>query len=163
MYDSKLQPATVGSFEFFYELYMHPQVNRYLLYDLMEPAAFQKVYDNLMQEKVLYQYIENGIAVGMCKLILEQHRMSHKIYLGGLAIHPQHAGKGCGSRMMDAVKHFALQHHKIRIELSVATENLRAVRMYEKAGFQKEGVMRKYTWLQPTGEYLDEMMMAWVQ
>lgn len=163
MYSSELKPATAECFEFFYELYMHPQVNRYLLYDILEPAALQTIYEDLLRAKVLYQYIEDGIAVGMCKLILEEHRNSHAIYLGGVAIHPVHAGRGCGSRMMEATKAFAIQHKRIRIELSVASENLRALALYEKAGFQKEGVMRKYTWLKHTNEYLDEIMMAWVK
>lgn len=162
MYNGELLQATEADFEFFYELYMHPEVNRYLLYDPMEPADFQPIYDALLYQGVLYRYVENGIAVGMCKLILEQHRNSHAIYLGGLAIHPHYAGKGCGSRMMEAIKNFALKNRRIRIELSAAAENLRAIRLYEKAGFEQEGLFRKYTWLQSTGEYLDEIMMAWV-
>lgn len=142
---------------------MHPQVNRYLLYDPMERAAFQRVYEELLRQKVLYRYLENGIAVGICKLILQEHRNSHAIYLGGVAIHPLHAGNGCGSRMMERIKKFASEHYRIRIELSVATENLRAIGMYQKAGFEQEGILRKYTWFKSTGEYLDEMMMAWIK
>ncbi len=157
-----LIPALYSNFDFFYDLYMHPKVNRYLLYDIMPQDEFKTIYEKLIAEQVLYRYVENEEDLGMCKLIFQKHRNSHIIYLGGVAIDPQHAGKGAGYRMMLAVQEFAKQHQRKRIELSVATENLAAIGLYKKAGFLEEGIFRKFSWLKASDEYLDEMMMAWM-
>lgn len=159
---NNLIPAKQSDFDYFYRLYMHPQVNRYLLYDPMQPSAFKPIYEKLIAQSVLFRFVENEVAVGMCKLILQEFRNSHIIYLGGVAIDPQHGGKGAGFRMMQAVQQFAIKHHRKRIELSVATENIAAIRLYKKAGFEEEGILRKFSWLQATDEYLDEMIMAWM-
>jgi len=34
--------------------------------------------------------------------------------------------------------------------------------LYEKAGFVKEGVLKKYTWLKNENKFLDEVMMAYL-
>jgi len=49
-----------------------------------------------------------------------------------------------------------------RIELSVAHINEKAIRLYEKTGFQKEGVLRDYCWLKSENRYMDEVMMAYI-
>lgn len=159
---NNLIPAQHSDFDFFYTLYMHPEVNRYLLYDLMPTKAFKPIYDKLIAQRVLFRYVENEMALGMCKLIFQEHRNSHIIYLGGVAIHPQQAGKGAGYRMLQAVQQHAIEHDRKRIELSVAIENIAAIGLYKKAGFVEEGIFRKFSWLQATDEYLDEMMMAWM-
>jgi len=46
----------------------------------------------------------------------------------------------------------------VRIELRVYTDNPRAIRSYEKAGFKREGVLRSYEW--GHGRYRDVVMMS---
>lgn len=48
----------------------------------------------------------------------------------------------------------------LRIELSVASNNDKAIKLYEKSGFQKEGLLKKYTFLKSEQRYIDEIMMA---
>jgi RimJ/RimL family protein N-acetyltransferase len=50
----------------------------------------------------------------------------------------------------------------LRIELSTATINDKAIRLYEKVGFQKEGVLRKFCYLKSENRFLDEVMMAYL-
>ncbi|HET9432822.1 MAG TPA: GNAT family protein, partial [Chitinophagaceae bacterium] len=78
------------------------------------------------------------------------------------AIHPSSSGKGMGTQMMNEIKDFAIVKGIRRIELSTAVINEKAIRLYEKAGFQKEGILRKYTYLQKENQYLDEVMMSWL-
>lgn len=82
---------------------MHPQVNRYLLYEMMDKDAFRPIALELLGKKQIFIYENDGKLVGMCKLVPQQYRDAHKIYLGGLAIHPDHAGKGEGTRMMEEI------------------------------------------------------------
>jgi putative acetyltransferase len=97
----------------------------------------------------------------MFKLIPLTYRTSHIAYLGGLAVHPVFAGKGYGLAMLKEILAYAKQLGFLRVELSVASVNDKAIYLYEKAGFVKEGVLRKYTYLKSENRFLDEVMMAW--
>ena len=81
--------ANQNDLQFIYDLYMHPQVNSYLLYELMAFEDFKPIYDKLLEDGIKYVFKdENGNLVGMFKLFPWTHRSSHIAYLGGLAIHP---------------------------------------------------------------------------
>ncbi len=154
--------ATQNDLHFVYDLYMHPQVNPYLLYENMDLEQFRPIYQNLLADGVKYIFEENNLPVGMFKLIRLKHRSSHIAYIGGLAIHPDFGGKGFGSKMMQEIIDLAREIGIQRLELSVSSENIKAQNLYEKLGFEKEGIMRKYTHLASEGRFLDEVMMAWV-
>lgn len=155
-----IRKATTTDFEFIYELYMHPQINPYLLYELMDAATFLPIFEDLQNKKVLYVYEDGEKSIGMCKLVPQQHRNAHIIYLGGVGILANEAGKGHGLNMLQEVKEYARNNGFLRIELSVATINERAIHLYEKAGFVKEGVMKNFTYLKAENKFLDEVLMA---
>ena len=157
-----IRKITPQDFHFIYELYMHPEVNKYLHYEPMPEAAFTPIFTDLLQRQIIYIFETNDAPAGMFKLDPNTHRSGHVAYLGGLAIHPSQSGKGLGSQMMKEIKTYAKERGFLRIELSTALVNEKAIRLYEKAGFQKEGVLRKYTYLQQENQFLDEVMMAWI-
>jgi putative acetyltransferase len=157
-----LRQATDTDYDFVYELYMHPQINPFLLYEQMEINEFKPVFDDLTNRKVLFVFEDDGIPTGMCKLVPQQYRNSHIVYLGGIAVHPFFAGKGEGIKMMQEITEYAKQNKFLRIELSVASINEKAIRLYEKAGFTKEGLLKKFTYLKRENKFLDEVMMAYL-
>ena len=157
-----LRQATATDFDFVYELYMHQQINPFLLYEQMEISDFKPVFNDLSNRKVLFVFEDDGVPTGMCKLVPQQYRNSHIVYLGGIAIHPFFSGKGEGIKMMNDIIDFAKQNGFLRIELSVASVNEKAIRLYEKAGFVKEGILRRFTYLQSENKFLDEVMMAYL-
>jgi RimJ/RimL family protein N-acetyltransferase len=157
-----IREAQEADFDFMYELYMHPQINPWLLYEMMDKASFQPIYKELLGRRVLYVYESNGTAAGMCKLVPQQYRNAHILYLGGVGIHPLFAGKGEGINMLQDVILFAKQKGFKRIELSVASINERAIHLYEKAGFVKEGLLKNFTYLKSEDRFLDEVMMAFL-
>lgn len=151
-----------NDFDLIYSLYMHPQINPYLLYEMMDNNSFQPIFNELLDKDIIYLYEENGTAVGMFKLIRLQHRCSHIAYLGGLAVHPDFSGKGYGKKIMQEIIELGRQLGLLRIELSAAVVNDKAIRLYEKNGFVKEGVLKNYTWLKSEHRFLDEVMMAYL-
>lgn len=155
-----IRKITAGDFEYIYQLYMHPVTNPWLLYEMMDKDAFQSIFDDLLAKDIIYIYNEEGVDIGMFKFIHQQHRNAHMAYLGGLAIHPDYAGKGYGQKMMQDIIALGKQLHLARIELSTATINEKAIRLYEKAGFEKEGILRKYTWFKNENRFIDEVMMS---
>ncbi|MFN8355207.1 MAG: GNAT family protein [Spirosomataceae bacterium] len=157
-----IKQATLQDFDYFYSLYMHPQVNPYLLYEPMNEESFRPIFEELLYQGVLYLFEAEGQVVGMFKLIHLKHRNSHIGYLGGVAIHPDFAGKGYGQQMMEAVLVLGKQIGLLRIELSTATTNDKAIKLYERVGFEQEGVLRNYTHLKSEGRFLDEVMMSYL-
>jgi L-phenylalanine/L-methionine N-acetyltransferase len=154
--------ATLDDFDFFYRLYMAPETNPFLLYEWMPKPDFEPVFEDLVGQGVLYIFESEGVPVGMFKLIRLQHRTSHIAYLGGLAIAPEQIGKGFGGAMMQAILDLGRELGLLRMELSTATSNVPAIRLYEKSGFVQEGVLRRYTHLQSEGRFLDEVMMSYL-
>lgn len=154
--------ATQNDLQFVYDLYMHPQVNPHLLYENMDLEQFRPIYEDLLNDGVKYIFEENGTSAGMFKLIRLKHRCSHTAYIGGLAIHPDFAGKGFGVKMMQEIIDLGKENNLLRLELSVGSKNIVAQKLYEKAGFEKEGVLRKYTHLVSKGRFLDEIMMSYL-
>ena len=157
-----IRKATNDDFKFIYELYMDPQINPFLLYEQMHTTEFMPVYDELLAKGILYVYEVDEIPTGMCKLVSQQYRNSHIVYLGGVAVHPFFAGKGEGLKMMQDIIDFIKQNGFLRIELSVASINEKAIRLYEKVGFVKEGLLKKFTYLKSENKFLDEVMMAYL-
>ncbi len=152
--------ALPSDFEFIYGLYFHPELNPFLLYEPMEAADFAPVFEELIRTEVLYIFEHQGEKIGMCKLIPLRYRNEHIAYLGGVAIHPNFAGKGSGEQMIREILTEAKRMGFLRVELSTATINERAIRLYEKTGFQKEGILRNFCLLKSQNRFLDEVMMS---
>lgn len=153
--------AVKSDFDYFYGLYMHPQVNPFLLYEPMSVKEFGPVFNELQEKGYLYVYQDQeGVRVGMFKLVPQQYRNSHVVYLGGLAIDPSFAGKGFGSKMLQEIREMAIKKGFTRIELTVAVMNEKAIRLYEQAGFEQEGRLRNYSFLVSENRFIDEVMMS---
>lgn len=153
--------AIKSDFDYFYGLYMHPKVNPFLLYEQMSIDEFRPVFTELQEKGYLYVYQDQeGVPVGMFKLVPQQYRNSHVVYLGGLAIDPLFAGKGFARRMLQEIKERAIQKGFTRIELTVAVINEKAFRLYEQAGFLHEGRLRNFTFLASENRYIDEVIMS---
>ena len=158
-----IKKATLQDTNFFYELYMHPDINPYLLYEPMAMVAFDPIFADLVQKELVFIYFnEEGLPVGMFKLIPHTYRSAHIVYLGGVAVHPKYAGKGYGLLMMRAILNYAKDKGFLRIELSVAVQNSKAISIYQKAGFEKEGTLKKYTYLKEKDTFIDEILMAYL-
>lgn len=157
-----IQLAGLNDFNFIYGLYMHPKVNPYLLYELTSEKDFKHIYDNLLQQNVKYIYADDRQKIGMFKLIPFTYRSSHIVYLGGLAIDPEFSGKGEGAKMIKEIIAFAAEKGFLRIELSVAVTNEKAIQLYTKSGFQQEGILKKYTHLKHKNLFIDEILMSFI-
>lgn len=141
---------------------MHPKVNPFLLYEQMDTNDFLPIFNELLAKNIIYIFNADGNDAGMFKLIRQEHRDSHKAYLGGLAIHPSSAGKGYGLQMMNEIIELGKSMGILRMDLSVAVFNDKAIALYEKVGFNKEGVMKKFTHLKSEGRFIDEQLMSYL-
>jgi putative acetyltransferase len=100
-----------------------------------------------------------GRVVGMIGLHrAPMHRRSHAANLG-MAVHDAFAGRGAGRALLAAAVDLAERWWNIkRLELNVYADNARAIALYERFGFQREGLHRAYAWRD--GAYVDSLSMA---
>ncbi|MBF2708944.1 GNAT family N-acetyltransferase [Flavobacterium soyangense] len=155
-----LEKVKADDFSYIYKLYMNPEVNPFLLYEMMDSETFRPIFDDLLKDEVLYLYKEGTKTLGMCKLVRQKYRDEHKLYLGGVAIHPEHFGKGFGRKMMLEIIDFCREKAILRIELTAAVHNKKAIQLYENVGFIKEGVLKNYTYLKSKNQFIDEVLMS---
>lgn len=153
---------TANDFDFIYGLYMNPATNPYLLYELMDKETFTPIFNDLLKQEIIFIYADAGQNIGMFKLIPLHHRSKHINYIGGLAIHPDFAGKGFGSKMMAEIIDLGRIRGLKRLELSTATFNAKAIKLYERHGFVFEGIMKNYTYIQAEDRFIDEQLMAYL-
>lgn len=81
------------------------------------------------------------------------------VWMLGISVSPEAQGHGVGSALMAAMCDYADQWvAALRLELSVYTDNARAIGLYQKFGFAIEGTMRGYALRD--GQYADVYAMA---
>lgn len=76
----------------------------------------------------------------------------------GMGLLPSYRGKGHGKALIEAALADAGRIGLTRVELTVHASNARAFALYERVGFQSEGVKRKA--FRIDGVYGDEICMA---
>ena len=102
--------------------------------------------------------VVDGKAVGMIFLGRFENRRSHVGSIG-MAVHDAHAGRGVGTALLAAVVDLADNWLQVkRLELSVYADNARAIALYERFGFEREGFHRAYSWRD--GADADSISMA---
>ena len=88
----------------------------------------------------------------------DQRRRAHVASIG-MAVHDAYAGRGAGRALLQALIDQADRWLAYRrLELTVWTDNERALALYEAFGFEREGVLRAYAWRD--GAYVDALAMA---
>ena len=116
--------------------------------------------------------IQDGIKKGILTFILEDNkklvgyvwgniftanRKKHCMYLA-VAILKEYTGKGNGTKLMNTLKKQAIENGINRLELEVSEKNKFAISLYEKLGFEVEGVKRRAFLV--NGNYEDELIMG---
>ena len=84
-----------------------------------------------------------------------RNRATAEIVIGVLA---WASSRSIGRGLLSAIECWAVTHGVHRLELTVMAANQRAIRLYERAGFLKEG--HRNECLIVDGEFMDELYMA---
>lgn len=74
-------------------------------------------------------------------------------------LHQDYQNAGLGAALMHEAIASARQRGLHRVELTVVADNHRAIRLYEKVGFQREGLKRE-NYQGEDGKYHDEVVMG---
>lgn len=84
-------------------------------------------------------------------------RQRHSTTLS-LGVRRSHWRQGVGSSLLQEALSWAASAGVVRVELTVHCTSVRAISLYERHGFQREGVRRKS--LLVNGTYMDEYLMS---
>lgn len=136
---------------------------KYMLYEpgerIKNIARIESLIENSVEgEAFLLVAEENDKIVGY---ISAQRgglkRIAHSAYIV-VGILQNYRGKGIGTEFFKQLDNWAEEKKITRLELTVICENEVAKNLYEKSGFEIEGVKRKSVLVD--GIYLDEFYMA---
>lgn len=99
-----------------------------------EQAFLGKQYESA--DNVQYLAKVNGEIIGTASLNRKPRRMSHRGEFG-ISLKKAWWGSGAASALMEAVLSFAKENSFAQLNLEVRSDNIRAIRFYEKFGFRK--------------------------
>ena len=101
---------------------------------------------------------ENGELVGYISATGSNlNRLKHSTKIG-IAIKLSCCGKGIGKELFYALENWARKNKLKRLELTVMTDNIGALILYKKMGFEIEGIKRKSLFI--NGEFADDYYMS---
>jgi RimJ/RimL family protein N-acetyltransferase len=89
--------------------------------------------------------------------IFTANRKKHCMNLA-IAILQEYTGKGYGTKLMNTIEEYAINNGITRLELEVSEKNKIAISLYQKIGFEVEGVKRNAFLV--NGNFEDEILMA---
>lgn len=69
----------------------------------------------------------------------------------------RYTGRGLGTKLFERLDKWALTHKILRLELTVITQNKRAINLYKKSGFMIEGARKNSLLIE--GNPFDEYCM----
>lgn len=120
-------------------------------------ADFLEVTNRKEKSKVFVAY-ENKRILGY--LIVQNEasrRVSHRAYLV-IGVHSDARGKGIGTSLFHHTLIWANEVNLRRLELTVIADNKPAIALYQKMGFEIEGIKRDSLII--NGHYVDEYYMS---
>jgi len=119
------------------------------------------VLESLKKGDPRFVAVAAGEVVGWCDI--GRHPFAAHAHRGslGMGLVPEFRGRGLGFRLITAALHETWASHFTRVELSVHADNARALALYAKVGFAREGIARDAACID--GRYRDAITMAIVQ
>lgn len=105
-----------------------------------------------------YVAIAENKIVGYVIAVREKFMRTQHVATIVIGILEEYCSKGIGSSLLQYIINWVNENEVKRVELTVISENIRAISLYKKFGFKIEGIREKSTL--KDGEYYDELYMA---
>jgi len=119
------------------------------------------VLNNITSGNPQFVALAAGEVVGWCDI--RRHFFPAHAHRGtlGVGIIPAYRSRGLGVRLLNATLEAAFGAGFVRVELDVHADNARAIALYDKVGFVREGTVRDAVFVD--GEYRDAITMALIR
>ncbi|MCE1255080.1 MAG: GNAT family N-acetyltransferase [Anaerolineae bacterium] len=116
-----------------------------------------QIQEQIRQTKIIAAR-QDRLLLGYLSLQCETFRRNrHTAYIV-CGIRQAYQGQGIGTRLFAAAETWAKANGIHRLELTVMCHNERAIALYQKMGFEREGIKRHS--LKVNNKYVDEFYMA---
>ena len=164
----KIRTITINDTENFHQ--MMCQLDEETEYMMFEPGERQRRTNNL---DTLKSAIQEAVSGEDLLLVAENderkligylwakrgrpNRVQHTVYIVA-GILKAYRCQGIGTQLFQQLEDWARSNDIIRLELTVECENTLAKRLYDKCGFQVEGLRPKS--MKVNGRYVDEYYMG---
>jgi RimJ/RimL family protein N-acetyltransferase len=120
--------------------------------------GYIKYWDNYLQFNYIIEIHEDDI-VKIGSISLWNVNWQHLRAQVGIWLIPSFWSKGFAEKSINLIKNIAFHHLKLnRIEAYIAIENEKSINLFEKCGFQKEGMLNQYLNFQ--GIFYNAVIMA---
>jgi ribosomal protein S18 acetylase RimI-like enzyme len=144
-------------------------------WNALDSVAREKIYIAFLEgppiettRKFIHEQIENDmphfvalagdVIIGWCSIAsIPRPVFAHSGVLG-MGIIASHRGKGIGKALMQATLDKAKERGLTRIELELREDNITALELYKKFGFEVEGLKRNATKID--GHYSNDLIMG---
>jgi ribosomal protein S18 acetylase RimI-like enzyme len=127
-----------------------------------DPGAGYRFFARVAPEDTLVAEV-NGAIVGNCAVATPAPvgASPHVLEIIGLDVRADHRRRGIAIELITAAKQLARERGKSKLVLRVLGSNPAAYSLYEREGFEVEGVLREHFELE--GRRVDDYLMAhWV-
>ena len=116
------------------------------------------VMNNISKGYPQFVAIANDKVVGWCDIIPKDRPLHVHCGVLGMGLLPPFRGRGNGTALVSAALNEAWRQRLVRVELTVHADNVRAIALYKKMGFESEGVLRDAVRID--GSYKNLILMA---
>ena len=118
------------------------------------------VAESVARERPQFIALLDDLCVGWCDIVEKpRDTLKHSGVLG-TGVAATHRERGIGSALMERTLSDAREKGFTRVELTVRVDNRRARGLYERFGFEIEGLCRRHMRVHDT--YHDSYLMAWL-
>ncbi len=118
------------------------------------------VLGNMAKGAPQFVAIAGAEVVGWCDITPIDRPIDAHCGTLGMGLLSAYRGQGLGKALIETAVADAFRIGLTRVELAVHASNARAYALYERVGFEREGVKRKAVRID--GRYEDVIMMAWL-
>jgi RimJ/RimL family protein N-acetyltransferase len=131
--------------------------------DTWRPVADERKYLEAVRhhpDAAVFVAEEDGLIVGRLSLSRDPHPASRHVADLGLMVAADHRRRGIGRRLLEEAVAWAREAGVTKLELHVFPWNEAAIRLYESAGFEREGYRKAH--FRRGDELVDAVLMALV-
>jgi ribosomal protein S18 acetylase RimI-like enzyme len=122
------------------------------------PRVRRFVLNGLRNGMAQFVAVDDGRVVGWCDINPKTHETLRHSGVLGMGVAATHRGRGVGSALLRATLQAASARGITRVELVVRADNAAAIALYERHGFELEGRLRDYLFID--GRAFDALQMA---
>lgn len=118
------------------------------------------VMESLEKRRPQFVALAGDECVGWCDVIEKPRDVLKHSGVLGMGVAQAHRGRGIGRALIERTLDDARAKGFTRIELTVRVDNERAKALYDKVGFEVEGLCRRH--MRVRDAYYDSWLMAWL-